>query len=690
MIDKNQYNRELNEIIKFTENYFFFSEINQLAESFNNSRKLAEAVCKLYLYANYGSINQQIQTSIKIGNDNGKDVFLLINGIDYIFVGHNKPTSKLSLERLQHILKSVYPLYSSIEQHIKNLQNAGNTDSHSSGGRHNSTINQITQFKPDVKALIDWIFVDVFNSILPSDIVDLFNGASINIAKRYSQYNDLISQKNYLLNEIDILKQNISNQNKSQILELQIKLNRINIQINLFEIQIKDIVNQFKSGELNNQEMDYQLAYRLFIDDNDINGAINKLNEIKLEETEIKSAKNRLLKAQLHELNSQFDDADRNYKKSIEIYTGFEAIFYYGIFLFNQNRLTDSAKELVKIGFPKDEKIKKRQLDYHTLHIINRTYIILSQIFSQIHCYEDATNCLNIALKIQKSLIEQNPKEIDSHINTLSIQGSLLISLGHPQKAVKYFEKAHELIQIIFPLNSSEYLKSIANLAILYAQLNNLDKAKDCFIQAENILNESLVLADEEKYTKARILHWKGKILNEDSLECFLSSFKLFKQLNSMFFPKLEEEIIILLVDLASSTTDFQKKCDYFNEAIINENQLISIDKNIFIPLFGNLYRLFAIEFIKISDLNSAKEKILKSIELLSDYANKTDRYYELLISSFLYTDLLIGTNENNIKILDNINKCREIKNKVTFYKLEEKEAVEFQLNIYELKYKNT
>ena len=320
-----QYKREINEIIRFVENFYFFSNIGQFAETFNNGRKLAEAICKFYLFYKCGTPNNNIQTSIIIGKDRqDNDIYLNINGIDYIFAPHNKPSKNLQFERLKHITKSLYSDYSiKLEEHLENLQEAGNPDSHSSGGRHNSTIDDFQKNTIHVKHLISWLFEVLLNVNIPQELNDVFNGKPVDIAKRYNKYKQLEEEQLTVLTKIEDKKRQLTESELLRDVELnslKYKLLELTTELDFFKEQTNNIFAQIKVGNYDTSDINISKAIKFLTEYNDIDMAIKSLDDDLFESEEIKISNKRLFKANLFLLQQDFKNAISNFEKSIAIH----------------------------------------------------------------------------------------------------------------------------------------------------------------------------------------------------------------------------------------------------------------------------------------------------------------------------------------------------------------------------------
>ena len=443
--------------------------------------------------------------------------------------------------------------------------------------------------------------------------------------------------------EVHYLRQELDNKGNSKLIE---KLEKEKQQ---FKEKIDDI-----EKTLLNSANSLDKAKKCFFELNDLEATLNLIDEDSLIKEEITIAQKRLLTAQVKEAQGKNNEAEINYKKSIDIYPYLENLFYYGKFLYSNVQYTDAIKLFKRIVGPENDKsVKKTKLTYESIHILNRTCLFLAYIFQDLNDESSAVQYINNALSFQKYLIDKNPKEIDFHINTLSVQGILLNKKGQYIDALKFHKKALELTEIIFDKKSHEIASCLANLGITYFDLNDKENAQKNLFQALDILEEIKFQDERNKSSLAQLYFWLFR-LTKDSMYCN-KSYNLYVELSEYNQKKYLREKIIIQIDLTTITDSLEEKENLYENILSQENDLINIDKNLYEPLLANIYRIFSIDLINHNKLEKALLMINKSVQLFTINAKRNpNNSQDFIIAINLQIDLLLQDKKNNKVELEN------------------------------------
>jgi tetratricopeptide (TPR) repeat protein len=451
--------------------------------------------------------------------------------------------------------------------------------------------------------------------------------------------------------EVHYLRQELDNKSNFKLIE---KLEKEKQQ---FKEKIDDI-----EKTLLNSVNSLDKARKCFFELNDLEATLDLIDEDSLIKEEITIAQKRLLTAQVKEAQGKNDEAEINYKKSIDIYPYLENLFYYGKFLYSNVQYTDAIKLFKRIVGPENDKyVKKTKLNYDSIHILNRTCLFLAYIFQYLNDESSAVQYINNALSFQKYLIDKNPKEIDFHINTLSVQGILLNKKGQYREALRFHKKALELTEIIFDKNSHEIASCLANLGITYFDLNDKENAQKNLIQALNILEGIKYKEERNKSSLAQLYLWLFRLTN-DEIYCN-KSYNLYLELSEYNPKKYLRDKIISQIDIAAITNNLEEKESLYENILSQENDLINIDKNLYEPLLANIYRIFSIDLINHDKLEKALFMINKSIKLFIIIAKRNPNHSQDFITAInLQIDLLLqDKTKNKTEIENSINLFRDV-----------------------------
>lgn len=422
-------------------------------------------------------------------------------------------------------------------------------------------------------------------------------------------------------------------------------------------------------------------AKKCFFELNDLNATLNIINEDNSIIEEEIIAQKRLLIAQVKEAQGKNDEAEINYKKSIQIYAYLENLFLYGKFLYVNGQYTEAVKNFKRIVGPdNDESVKKTKLDYKTIHILNRTCLFLSEIFQNFNDIKSASQYINNALEFQKYLIDRNPKEIDFHINTLSMQGNLLIKTGQYEYASKFYKRALELTELIFQPNSRERASCLANLGINYYNLNDEINAKKNLTEALNIFEELHNTNEENKNSLAKLYSWLSRLAT--GTDYCNKALKLYTELSEQNPKKYLRDKIISQIDLANSLDNFLEKESIYQNIFSQEEDFLKIDRNLYEPLLANAYRIFALDLNSNNKSKKALLTIVKSVQMLVTITERNENYFEdLIIALNFKIDLLLKDKSNNIENLKkDINLFKSIMDKRIFKSKDFVETFELRL----------
>lgn len=644
MANSSQYKREIEEITEFAEKFYFLGSVGLLPESFNNSRKLAEAVCKLYLFVHYGNQQQITQTQIEVKNRQNNWVSLSIDPFSYDFFKGSNREEPIMLSDLKFILSSKIngriaicnDYQPTLKPIIEHLQNIGNPSSHSSGGRHQSNENDFTNTIPKVADLLKWCFQRVFSENIATELQRVINGGIINFAKYYPDYKKLNLEKETILFKIKKREAELakSEQVTDNILnDLKISLSKLNEEINFFEKQIESLAKQLCSGDFNNLTSLYREALKFAIDKNDIDMAIQILDDENLDEAEILLAKNRLLKAELLTAKFDFNNAKLNYEKSISICPNYDNLISYATFLTYRNDYLDAIITFEKcIDYSKSNEER--------IAVKNN----LGFLYQKTQRYDLSEREYNDILKLVYKNIEI--ENADYYLLTvLNNLGSLYLDKKDYDNANKFLSEAIKIGSK--SSNVVTYAKTMGNYAQLLLSIGKLKPAEEYLLASIHLIDENKSKYSSESDYKEDSMMFHSALSNlyildkknQNAINYLGVALRLCDELLKIDYKRYVPHLVILLQRLSKVEEDVNDKIATISQALYFQEKLAQEEPNLYKPNLAQLYFDLAELYAKKNSVSQAItyfEKAIMIYELL--YNRNKIIYLEVLCVCLFYT----------------------------------------------------
>jgi len=258
------------------------------------------------------------------------------------------------------------------------------------------------------------------------------------------------------------------------------------------------------------------------------------------------------------------------------------------------------------------KKIKGQENSYPDIAL--KVYNNLGAVLEAKNRMTDALNFYFLALKLSKKFNKTG-------INTVSLFqniGKLYLLTGKIDSSRFYYNKSINLIKTIYSNNDPQLGFFYSNLGIFYRNIGLISEALYYYSMAENILTKSLGKNDPRLdlvYSNmGNIFMMQGDY--ERALDYFSNSLRLFNTSKSNDIIK-KINILKNLANLYFYTTDYENSFKNIKECIELAQRIQGI--RIELP-----YKLLAKYYIKVGDVNKAKENYLLYLENLKSVYGET------------------------------------------------------------------
>jgi tetratricopeptide (TPR) repeat protein len=266
-------------------------------------------------------------------------------------------------------------------------------------------------------------------------------------------------------------------------LQLSGEINKLQAELDSKEEQIKEMIRQYEKVDLSQTSTLYQQAFALFVKGK-LDNALAVLDEAKLDEQEKQQAEARVLKANILQLQNDFENAEKNLLRAVEIYPSAENFFALGRFYQFQNRFgqaTDAYNKCLGLAETDDEKAA--------------TLNNLGNLQRDQNGYSVAQESYKEALTIWRELARVNPQTYLSDVaTTLNNLGNLQRDQNEYSAAQSSYEEALTIYREFVRVDPQTWLPDIAmtlnNLGILQWNKNE-------YLAAQANYEESLTLRRE-------------------------------------------------------------------------------------------------------------------------------------------------------------------------------------------------
>ncbi|MDR2496215.1 MAG: tetratricopeptide repeat protein, partial [Tannerellaceae bacterium] len=261
------------------------------------------------------------------------------------------------------------------------------------------------------------------------------------------------------------------------------------------EIALRDKTIEELRQQLAEKDLpDYKEAVKPYVDEGNYAKAIELVNpDGAAEEAAEEAAEKYIFQAQLYIAGYQFKEAGEHYRKAVEIFPSAENTFAAAEFYQELNRVND-AKEYYE-----------RCLEMELLPV-NRASVLnnLGNIFEQSNDYPEAEKAYAEALKIKRTLADEDPQTYKPTLAvTLNNLGALHSKKGEYEQADNYYKEALEIRRELAKKDPDTYNPDLAitlnNLGCLHHDQEDYDQAKGYHKEALQ-LRRGLAAKDAKTY----------------------------------------------------------------------------------------------------------------------------------------------------------------------------------------------
>jgi len=332
----------------------------------------------------------------------------------------------------------------------------------------------------------------------------------------------------------------------------------------------------------------------------------------------------------LYEDMGNFPEAEKFYLNAKEILSELKDLKFkeYGTSL---NNLAGLYRILKKYDLAEPiykEAIELFKLKYGEKHSNYATVISnLACLYDDMNYFKEADSLYSLAAEIRKEVFGENHPSYFIALNNLGYlyakQGSLTQNKEESDEYYKIAEKkyleAFMSRKKVLGVDHPDYLISVNNLAILYAKMNEPDKACNLFIESKDIINRAIIqnfvfLSESEKE-----LYFQTHVPS-------LNAFNLFVSLNKDQKPELTGHCYD---NILKHKGLLLKSVGQMKKGIIQSGDTLLIEKyNEWIKLKKQISKLYAIEIenrkIDIEELNTKanflEKELTKNSVAFSDF----------------------------------------------------------------------
>ena len=376
-------------------------------------------------------------------------------------------------------------------------------------------------------------------------------------------------------------------------------------QLEKVEKRAHELADKWVTINLDDQSNSYQRAFRAFQEKN-IELAITILDSVDLENrlkvnsqdiikidttiaelTETRRIKNHqkiqdiqqaIFKAELHELNDEYAQAEHHYKLAVKYdSTNFNNLWTLNSFLHDQNQ-SDSlilyAQKMLQIA--EDEEEKGIALEYLGLGFHDQTQDSLA-----ISSYEKA-------LGLRRKLAQANPDRYESDVaGILNNLGNAYRDLNRFAEAISSYEEALGLYRNLAQANPDRYESYVAqtlnNLGNAYRDLNRFAEAISSYKEALGI-RRNLAQANPDRYESdvASTLNNLGNAYSDlnryaEAISSYEEALVLYRNLAQANPDRYESYVALTLNNLGNAYSDLNR----FAEAISSYEEALGTRRNL-------------------------------------------------------------------------------------------------------------
>lgn len=179
-------------------------------------------------------------------------------------------------------------------------------------------------------------------------------------------------------------------------LQLSGEINKLQAELESKEEQIKEMIRQYEKVDLSQTSTLYQQAFALFVN-GELDDALAVLDDAKLDEQEKQQAQARVLKANILQLQNDFENAEKNLKRAVEIYPSYEnyfALAYFYQFLNEFEQASDAYNKCMCLAEPDAERaatlnnlglLQSDQKEYSEAELSYKEALILYRKLARVH-----------------------------------------------------------------------------------------------------------------------------------------------------------------------------------------------------------------------------------------------------------------------------------------------------------------
>lgn len=443
-------------------------------------------------------------------------------------------------------------------------------------------------------------------------------------------------------------------ESKERIFDLE--LNQFQMKLELLEKERSAEIDKYKSLLKSTEGLDNDITERiqsLIFEKNDLDGALELLSEIKLEEEEFKVAKNRILKGEVFLLKKEYSQASEQYQKAFEIFSSFEISSYYIRYLksINDRKKLHSTVERV-LEF--EERNKNRP----------EKKLVLKASLGQLH----STLNPDLSIKYFTECLELINDELkltpDFLLNKAGFTNYLAISYAHKGELKRALELCQEALYMHLSgkMQATDRERAFGELASLYNTVGKLYVANNNHREAVKYYKLALKICESELsdnlhqrlVTILNLLTSLTLIDIDEALKYASKSIELAKE----FHEKSPLESFELLIGAFSKKSDvlsFMKRYDEAIDELENTERILKqaeiINPEGFTNLHGEILARKAMILVATGKKDEAHKELTFAIERLLN-ANESNRENNSKLATIHYLRSNLQT-ERRLKITD-------------------------------------
>jgi tetratricopeptide (TPR) repeat protein len=399
------------------------------------------------------------------------------------------------------------------------------------------------------------------------------------------------------------------------------------------EEQIKQIIKQYENADTVSSDL-YQTAFRLFMDGK-LDEALAMLSDAALTEEETKKleevVKPRILKAQLLELNYDFEAAEANYLKAITIFPSFDNNLVLANFYQNLNKFQEAEK------FYNQCLVEAKLPDERAMTLNN-----LGNLQSDRNEQEKAEAAYTEALEIYRQLANVNPKTYLPYVaTTLNNLGNLQFDRNEQEKAEDAYTEALDIRRQFAKVNPQIYLPYVAmalyNLGDLQFKKNEQKKAEIAYTEALAIFIQ-FAKVNPKTYLPyvAMTLNYLGNMrLNENKLEEAKTAYaealdirRQFAKINPQTYLPDVAMTLLNIGNLQSDENKLEKAEESYKEALNIYRQFAKINSQTYLPDVAKTLNNLGILQEKRNEQKKAAAAYTEALEIYRQLANVNSQTY--------------------------------------------------------------